>query len=227
MAIELHEKVKSASRANLKNLTPANQPLTPPPTALTKTTNKIIAIGASTGGTQALEHVLRGFPSNSPGTVIVQHMPAGFTKSFAARLNELCQLEVKEAENGDTVVPGKVLLAPGNFHMLLKRSGANYYVEVKEGPLVNRHRPSVEILFNSTAKVAGPNAVGIMLTGMGADGATGMRSMRDAGARTICQNEASCVVFGMPKAAIEAGAAEFIEPLSKIAAKTLELSSKD
>ena len=220
MAIELCEKIKSASKANLSKITTSAQLESSSAnkvSALTKTTNKVLVIGASTGGTQAIELVLRQFPANAPGTVIVQHMPAGFTKTFSERLNDLCAVEVREAKNGDTIIPGRVLIAPGNFHMMVKRSGAKYFVEVKEGPLVGRHRPSVDVLFNSAATYLGNNAVGLMLTGMGKDGAQGMKKMRDAGAFNIAQDEASCVVYGMPKAAVEADAIDISLPLEKVA----------
>jgi two-component system chemotaxis response regulator CheB len=192
--------------------------------SMIKTTEKVIAVGASTGGTEALRVFLEGLPLDSPGVVIVQHMPEHFTKSFADRLNSLCKVTVKEAANNDTVIPGRVLIAPGNKHMLLKRSGARYYVEVKDGPLVNRHRPSVDVLFRSTAQYAGANSVGIIMTGMGADGAKGLLEMKKAGARTIAQDERSCVVFGMPKEAIKLDAAEKIMPLDKIAAHVMTLA---
>ncbi len=181
-----------------------------------ETTHKIIAIGASTGGTTAIEDVLHGFPANAPGTVIVQHMPAGFTSAFANRLNQSCKIQVREAENGDSVVPGVALIAPGNRHLLLQRSGANSSVIVKDGPAVNFHKPSVDVLFQSVAKSAGSNALGIILTGMGRDGAKGMLEMRNSGARTIAQDEASCIVFGMPKEAIQLGSVKDVISLSEI-----------
>lgn len=185
--------------------------------SMLQTTEKVLAIGASTGGTEALREFLMALPHDTPGIVIVQHMPEKFTKSFADRLNELCKIDVKEAVNGDTVLRGRALIAPGNFHMLLKRSGAKYYVEVKDGPLVNRHRPAVDVLFRSTARYAGKNAIGIIMTGMGDDGARGMLEMKEAGAITIAQDEKSCVVFGMPKEAIRLGGVDKIMPLNKIA----------
>jgi len=185
--------------------------------AMTETTNKIFAIGASTGGVNALTNVLPRLPANAPGTLVVQHMPAQFTTSFAERLNGLCQMQVKEAANGDTVIPGRVLIAPGGFHMMLQRSGANYHVTVKDGPKVCRQKPSVEVMMNSVAKFAGANAVGAMLTGMGNDGAVGLLNMRNAGAHTLAQDEASCTVFGMPKEAINTGAAEKIVSLDDVA----------
>lgn len=184
--------------------------------AMIKTTNKIIAIGASTGGTEAIKEVLIRLPQEMPPILIVQHMPQFFTKSFAERLNELCKMEVKEAEDKEIASPGKVLIAPGNKHMVLKRSGAVYYVEVKDGPLVFHQRPSVEVLFKSVAKFAGANAVGAILTGMGKDGAEGLLDMRKAGAYTIAQDEDSCIVFGMPKEAIAIGAAMRIVSLLKV-----------
>ena len=185
--------------------------------SMIKTTDIVVAVGASTGGTEALTGFLKVLPPDSPGIVIVQHMPEMFTKSFAERLNELCRITVKEATNGDTVIRGRALIAPGNYHTLLKRSGAKYYVEVKEGPFVNRHRPSVDVLFRSTAKYAGANAIGVIMTGMGDDGAKGLLEMKEAGAKTIAQDEKSCVVFGMPKEAIKINAADKILPLDKIA----------
>jgi two-component system chemotaxis response regulator CheB len=186
--------------------------------ALERTTDQLIAIGTSTGGTQALEAVLTKLPATSLGIVIVQHMPEKFTAMFAERLNSLCQIEVLEAKNGDRVIPGRALIAPGGRHMMLKRSGAQYVVDVADGPLVNRHKPSVDVLFRSVAKFAGGNALGIIMTGMGDDGARGMKEMHDAGAKTIAQDEASCVVFGMPKEAIKLGAADQIIPLDQIPA---------
>ncbi len=185
--------------------------------SMLKTTEKVVAVGASTGGTEALRTFLENLSIDTPGIVIVQHMPEVFTRSFANRLNELCKVTVKEAENGDTVLRGQVLIAPGNKHMLLKRSGARYYVEVREGPLVNRHRPSVDVLFRSTARYAGKNAIGIIMTGMGDDGAKGMLELKQAGAFTIAQDEKSCVVFGMPKEAIKLKAVDKVLPLENIA----------
>ncbi len=188
-----------------------------PALSMIKTTEVVVAVGASTGGTEALRVFLEALPLDCPGVVIVQHMPESFTKSFANRLNDLCAISVKEAENGDTVIPGHALVAPGNKHMLLKRSGAKYYVEVKEGPLVNRHRPSVDVLFRSAARYAGANAVGIIMTGMGDDGARGLLEMKEAGAKTAAQDEDSCVVYGMPKEAVKLGAADRVLPLDKLA----------
>jgi len=184
---------------------------------LTQTTEKIIAIGASTGGTEALRVVLEAMPLNSPGIIIVQHMPENFTRAFAQRLDGLCKISVKEAVNGDSVIPGKALIAPGNRHMLLKRSGAKYYVEIVDGPLVSRHRPSVDVLFRSAARYAGKNSFGIIMTGMGDDGAKGILEMKESGAFTIAQDENSCVVFGMPNEAIKLGGIQKVLPLNDIA----------
>ncbi|MCP4311672.1 MAG: chemotaxis response regulator protein-glutamate methylesterase [Bacteroidetes bacterium] len=189
--------------------------------SMIKTTELVIAVGASTGGTEALRVFLEGLPVDCPGVVIVQHMPEHFTRSFANRLNDICQITVKEAVNGDTVTRGKALIAPGNKHTLLKRSGAKYYVEVKDGELVNRHRPSVDVLFTSTARFAGANAVGIIMTGMGDDGAKGLLEMRNAGAYTMAQDEVSSVIFGMPKEAINLGAADKVLPLGKMSGEVL------
>jgi len=185
--------------------------------AMLKTTEKVILVGASTGGTEALSIFLQGLPVDSPGVVIVQHMPENFTLSFANRLNTLCGLTVKQADDGDTVLPGRVLLAPGNKHILIKRSGARYYVEIKDGPLVSRHRPSVDVLFRSGARYVGKNAVGVILTGMGDDGARGMKELKDVGSFNFAQDEKSSVVFGMPKMAIEHGGVDRILPLKDIA----------
>ncbi|WP_111873353.1 protein-glutamate methylesterase/protein-glutamine glutaminase [Aeromonas bivalvium] len=225
-AHELAMAVRGAAMANLKRL--GKPPLTVPPKidmdgwlpapsqAMAQTTERIVALGTSTGGTQALERVLTALPRVSPGIVIVQHMPEKFTAAFAARLNGLCQIEVREACHNDRVIPGLALIAPGGKHMLLKRSGAYYHVDVMDGPLINRHRPSVDVLFRSVAKHAGKNATGIIMTGMGDDGARGLKEMLDAGAMTYAQDEASCVVFGMPKEAIKLGAARHTVPLDQI-----------
>jgi two-component system chemotaxis response regulator CheB len=183
-----------------------------------QTTERIVAIGTSTGGTQALESVLAALPRVSPGIVIVQHMPEKFTAAFADRLDSLCRIAVKEAQSNDRVVQGQALIAPGGKHMLLRRSGAQYFVDVVDGPLVNRHRPSVDVLFRSVARCAGANALGVIMTGMGDDGASGLLEMRKAGAHTLAQDEASCVVYGMPKEAVRLGAAERVLPLSAIPA---------
>lgn len=191
---------------------------------LLETTHKIIAIGASTGGVQALTCVLSSMPADSPGTLVVQHMPAQFTRSFAERLNETCAVQVKEAADGDHIIPGRVLIAPGGYHMVLQRSGASYYVAIKDGPAVCHQKPSVEVLFNSVAKYAGTNAVGAILTGMGNDGAKGLLALKEAGAHTIAQDEATCVVFGMPREAIRLNAAEAIIPLEKISAALIQFA---
>ena len=189
--------------------------------AMAKTTERVVVVGASTGGTEALRIFLEAMPQDTPGIVIVQHMPEGFTRAFAKRIDTLCSIRVKEAANGDTVLRGQALIAPGNHHTMLKRSGARYFVEVKEGPLVSRHRPSVDVLFRSTARYAGKNAVGVILTGMGDDGSRGMLEMKQAGACTIAQDEASCVVYGMPKEAVKLGAVDKILPLNKIAPEVI------
>jgi len=231
MSVQLIDKIKAAARVDIgrhleqntrtQKLAKAAKRL-----AMTRTTNKVVAIGASTGGTQALQGILESMPPTAPGTIIVQHMPENFTSAFAERLNSLCAIEVKEARDGDSVTPGRALIAPGNYHMLLRRSGARYYVQVKSGPLISRHRPSVDVLFKSVARYAGANAVGVILTGMGRDGAEGMREMKDAGAKNIAQDEASCVVYGMPKEAVATGGVDHIVPLSNIPIKILELAQK-
>jgi two-component system chemotaxis response regulator CheB len=190
--------------------------------ALRITTDKVVVVGASTGGVEAIQQFLEPMPPDAPAIVIVQHMPELFTASFAERLNTICQMEVKEAANGDRVLQGRALIAPGNRHTLLERSGGHYIVEVREGPLVSRHRPSVNVLFNSAAKAAGPNATGVIMTGMGDDGATGLLEMKKAGAWTIAQDEASSIVFGMPKEAIELGAVEEVCPLSRLSSTVLD-----
>jgi two-component system chemotaxis response regulator CheB len=195
----------------------ATEPAIATPLPALNTSHKILAIGASTGGTQAIETVLKALPATTPGTVICQHMPEHFTAAFAARLDRLCAMNVREAKDGDAVVPGVALIAPGGRHMLLQRNGAKYVVRVKDGPPVHHQKPAVDVLLKSVARNAGANAVGVILTGMGADGAEGLLEMRQAGARTMAQDEASCVVFGMPKEAIEIGAADEIVPLSRVA----------
>jgi two-component system chemotaxis response regulator CheB len=226
MAVELRDKVKAAAMVKVRARAEAPSAIRPPARlSLSRTTHSVVAIGASTGGTQALQSLLSALPANSPGIVIVQHMPEHFTRSFADRLDTLCAIQVKEAEDGDTVSPGLALIAPGNFHMELDRSGAVYKVKVLGGPLVTRHRPSVNVLFRSVAKYAGRNAVGVILTGMGGDGAEGMAEMKKAGAANIAQDEASCVVFGMPKEAIAAGGVDHVLPLDAIPARMLELAA--
>ena len=220
--------VKAAAEARVKRISPGVKKVPPKLTAdaviakptgnaMIQTTEKVVMVGASTGGTEALRVFLEAMPLDAPGIVIVQHMPEHFTRSFAARLDGICRISVKEAENNDTVMRGRALIAPGNSHALLKRSGARYYVEIKDGPLVSRHRPSVDVLFRSAARYAGKNAVGVIMTGMGDDGAKGLKEMKEAGASTIAQDEQSCVVFGMPKEAIKLGAADRVLPLEVIA----------
>jgi len=193
--------------------------------AMIQTTEKVVVVGASTGGTEALRVFLEALPEDTPGIVIVQHMPENFTAAFAKRLDSICRVTVKEAQDNDTVVRGRALIAPGNHHVLLKRSGARYYVEIKDGPLVSRHRPSVDVLFRSAARYAGKNAVGVIMTGMGDDGAHGMKEMFDAGAVTIAQDEASCVVYGMPHEAVKLGGVNKVMPLQNIAGEVLRLCS--
>ncbi len=234
MSVQLVEKIRAAAQVRYQTLPKPQKELARNAAAksialnksLSQTTHKIIAIGASTGGTEALKAVLTQVPPNSPGIVIVQHMPPRFTTAFANRLNSLCQIEVREARNGDTLLPGLALIAPGNYHMLVKRSGARYYVEVKSGPLVCHQRPSVDVLFHSVAQYVAANAVGVILTGMGADGAKGMLEMHQAGARNIAQDEASCVVFGMPKEAIKLGGVEKVVPLLQIPQVVFQMLSQ-
>jgi len=195
----------------------------PPTKAMIQTTEKVVVVGASTGGTEALKVFLEMLPENAPGIVIVQHMPEQFTAAFAKRLDGTCRVTVKEAANNDSVVRGRVLIAPGNHHLLLKRSGARYYVEIKDGPLVSRHRPSVDVLFRSAARYAGKNAVGVIMTGMGDDGAHGMKELFDAGAMTLAQDEATCVVYGMPNEAVKRGGVHKTLPLQSIAPEVLRL----
>lgn len=223
----LIDKIKAASRAkiskpkSISSITKSTKHL-----SMAETTNKIFAIGASTGGVQALTAVITALPANSPGTVVVQHMPANFTTSFATRLNGLCDVTIKEAVDRDRVINGQVLLAPGGYHMVLNRSGANYYVSIKDGPKVCRQKPSVDVLFNSVAKYAGANAVGAILTGMGNDGAAGLLAMKESGSRTLAQDEKTSVVYGMPKEAAENGAAERIVSLDKVAAMMIQFTTK-
>ncbi|MBK6850968.1 MAG: chemotaxis response regulator protein-glutamate methylesterase [Burkholderiales bacterium] len=220
---DLVSAVKAAAHANVKRLKPvakltadAIMPMADSRGAMIRTTDRVVALGTSTGGTQALEAVLTTLPRVCPGMVVVQHMPEKFTAEFANRLNSLCRIEVKEAQNNDRVIPGRALIAPGGRHMLLRRNGAQYFVEVMDGPLVNRHRPSVDVLFRSVAQCAGANALGVIMTGMGDDGAAGLLEMRKAGARTVAQDEDSCVVYGMPKEAVKRGAVERTLPLGAI-----------
>lgn len=231
LAEDITDKVRIASKATIrKHHAPA--PAAPGAPAAAKpaapasvgrlSTEKIIFIGASTGGTEATKEVLVNLPPDCPAVVITQHMPPGFTKSYAARLDGLCRISVKEAQDGERILPGHAYIAPGGLHLSVERSGANYIARVQEGEPVNRHRPSVEVLFKSAARVVGPNALGIMLTGMGADGAKAMKELRDAGSYNYVQDEASCVVFGMPREAINAGAAHEVLPLTQIAPKLIE-----
>ena len=228
--IAICQAVKAAALARMRALQPshtvepkltADAILSPATHAMLETTEKVVVIGASTGGTEALKTLLEALPEDSPGIVIVQHMPELFTRAFAKRLDSLCSITVKEAESNDTVLRGRALIAPGNHHTLIKRSGARYYVDIKDGPLVCRHRPSVDVLFRSAARYAGQNAVGAILTGMGDDGARGLLEMKQAGAMTIAQDEASCVVYGMPKEAVKYGAVNKVLPLQAIAGAIL------
>lgn len=218
---QITSKVKAAAQATVKKRTPPVDcsdriKALAAQSAMIKTTDSIIAIGSSTGGTEALRELLEVLPPNTPPILMTQHMPEHFTKTFAERLNELCPIHVKEAQEGDSVIPGQALLAPGNYHMELRRSGAKYYVTLNQGPPVNRHRPAVDPMFQSVAKYAGANSVGVILTGMGNDGAAGMLEMKKAGAFNLAQDEKSCVVFGMPKEAIRAGGVDKILPLTDI-----------
>lgn len=230
LAQDITDKIRIATKAHIRRHVAPTPGATAPPPAKPVTmaslgrasTEKIIFIGASTGGTEATKDVLLNLPADSPAVVITQHMPPGFTRSYAARLDGLCKIRVKEAQDGERILPGHGYIAPGGLHLTVERSGANYIARVQDGDPVNRHKPSVEALFLSAAKVVGPNAIGIMLTGMGADGARAMKVMKDAGAYNYCQDEASCVVFGMPREAIAAGAADEVLPLNQIAAKVLE-----
>jgi two-component system chemotaxis response regulator CheB len=220
---ELLDKVEAVAKAKLQKRINISSIKKEKYTALAETTNKVIAIGASTGGTEAIKEVLLRMPRNAPGIVIVQHMPGTFTPSFAKRLNEICEIEVKEANNGDTIGIGQALIAPGNYHMVVRRSGARYYVELGGGINISGHKPSVDVLFKSISNSVGANAIGIILTGMGADGAKGMFYMHNAGAKTIAQDEETCVVFGMPKVAISKGCVDEILPLHKITQRILKL----
>ncbi|WP_298266687.1 chemotaxis response regulator protein-glutamate methylesterase [Geobacter sp.] len=233
--VRICDAVKAASQARVRKITPrigkeiapklsADVILEKPGSrAMIQTTEKIVVVGASTGGTEALQTFLEAFPSDSPPIVIVQHMPEGFTRAFAQRLDGICRISVKEATDNDSVIRGRALIAPGNRHTLLKRSGARYYVEIKDGPLVSRHRPSVDVLFRSAARYAGENALGVIMTGMGDDGASGMREMKEAGAFTIAQDEATCIVFGMPNEAIKRGGVGKVVPLELIAREVMRL----
>jgi two-component system chemotaxis response regulator CheB len=221
---ELIEKIKMASKANVTYKVTHDAPSAT--TALLETTDKLVAIGASTGGTTALKDLLSSLPRTFPGIIIVQHMPENYTKSFAQRLNEVCEMEVKEAEDGDYVGKGQVLIAPGAYHMVLRRDGARYRVKIGTGDKVSGHRPSVDVMFNSVAKYAGSNAIGLIMTGMGADGAKGLLNMKKAGAITLAQDERSCVVYGMPKVAVEMGAVDDIESLPNLPNKLINVLNK-
>lgn len=229
-AVEITDKIRAAAQARVrKTVQPASvterlsaDAILPSVTGRFFSTEKLIIIGASTGGTEAIKEVLTRLPADVPGILVTQHMPEAFTKSFAERLNGLCKISVKEACHNERILPGHAYIAPGHSHLLLRRSGANYMTELSQGPPVNRHRPSVDVLFRSAANVAGANALGIILTGMGKDGAQGMLEMREAGAHTVAQDEASCVVFGMPREAIAVGGACEVMPLQNIARHTLE-----
>ncbi len=241
---DITDKIRVASKARIHRLAPAagttsaaaagarpagapGAAAAPKPVAATPllgrlSTEKLIFIGASTGGTEATKDVLIGLPADSPAVVITQHMPPGFTRNYAARLDGLCKISVREASDGERILPGHAYIAPGGMHLSIERSGANYIARVQDGDPVNRHKPSVEVLFSSAARVVGPNAIGIMLTGMGADGAKAMREMKDAGAYCVAQDEATCVVFGMPREAINAGAVQEVLPLGKISQHVLD-----
>lgn len=230
--VRICDAVKAASQARVRRVSNVSRTVAPKLTAdvimekpkshaMMQTTEKVVVVGASTGGTEALRVFLESLPADSPGIVIVQHMPEGFTRAFSQRLDGLCRISVKEAADNDTVVRGRALIAPGNHHVLLKRSGARYYVEIKDGPLVSRHRPSVDVLFRSAARYAGKNAVGVIMTGMGDDGAHGMLEMKQAGSVNIAQDEASCIVFGMPNEAIKLGGVDLIRPLDAISREVL------
>ncbi len=232
--IRVCDAVKAASQARLTRISSGTRPVAPKLTAdvimekpsskaMMQTTEKVVVVGASTGGTEALRIFLESLPADCPGIVIVQHMPEGFTRAFSQRLDGLCRISVKEAADNDTVVRGRALIAPGNHHLLLKRSGARYYVEVKDGPLVSRHRPSVDVLFRSAARYAGKNAVGVIMTGMGDDGAKGMLELKEAGAKNIAQDEATSVVFGMPHEAIKLGGVDHVLPLGGISVEVLKI----
>ncbi len=233
--IRICDAVKAASKAKLRRIEKPKAPLPkytadvilqkPRLDSMAETTDKVIVLGASTGGTEALRVVLEAMPQNCPGIVIVQHMPENFTKSFAMRLDSLCRISVKEAETNDTVIRGRALLAPGNKHILFKRSGARYFVEIKDGPLVSRHRPSVDVLFRSAARYAGKNAIGVIMTGMGDDGAQGLFEMKQAGAFTVAQDKDTSVVFGMPQEAIKKGAVDKVVRLENIAGVVLGKST--
>ncbi len=236
--VRICDAVKAASLARLEKISATVRGVPPKLTAdviiskpasraMIQTTEQVVVVGASTGGTEALRTLLEAMPPDAPGIVIVQHMPEQFTRTFAKRLDSLCRISVREAENNDTVLTGQALIAPGNYHILLKRSGARYYVEIKSGPLVSRHRPSVDVLFRSAARYAGRNSIGVIMTGMGDDGARGMFEMKETGAYTIAQDEDSCVVFGMPNEAIKRGGVQKVTPLFGIAQEIMRCSRKE
>ncbi len=232
VVFQLKEKIKAAALADVARLAARASEDQPedaalPPLPPLRTTVKIVAIGASTGGTEAIRRIIRRFPAGGPPTLIVQHMPEMFTRSFASSLDNISQMDVREASDGDYLRPGLALLAPGNRHMVLRRSGARYYVRVKDGPMVHHQRPSVDVLFHSVARYAGPNAIGVILTGMGEDGAAGLRAMHDAGAVTIAQDRETCVVYGMPRAAVEQGAVDYQLPLDAIPEAIFRILSKE
>ena len=236
--VRITDAVKAASVARIKRISAKHMHVPPKLTAdaviekatprrsraMMKTTERVVVVGASTGGTEALRAFLEALPLDTPGIVIVQHMPEHFTAAFSNRLDGICRVSVKEAENDDSVIRGRALIAPGNHHILLKRSGARYYVEIKDGPLVCRHRPSVDVLFRSAARYAGKNAVGVIMTGMGDDGSKGMKEMKEAGARNFAQDEETSVVFGMPKEAIKLGAVDKVLPLEALPAAVMRES---
>jgi two-component system, chemotaxis family, protein-glutamate methylesterase/glutaminase len=230
-AITITDKIRAAAQAQVMKKTNAeiiqekltSDAVLPSVAWRFSSTEKIVVMGASTGGTEAIKEILINLPADAPSVLIAQHMPENFTKSFALRLDSLCKISVKEAEDNERILPGHAYIAPGNMHMLLKRNGARYSISLNQGSLVNRHRPSVDVLFRSAANIAGSNALGIILTGMGKDGAQGMLEMKQAGAHTIAQNEASCVVFGMPKEAIALGGVSEVLPLRDIARRAVEL----
>ncbi len=227
LIVQLPDKIRAAKSVNLEKLLKNRECAPPSINSLSRvtTTNKVVAIGASTGGVQALEYIISNLPENFPATLVVQHMPPGFTKSMAQRLNDLSRATVKEAADGDNLTPGTVYIAPGNYHMLVRASGANLQIEIKQGPLVSGHRPSIDITFKSLASAWGKNSVGVLLTGMGADGANGLLELKKAGAWTICQDEATSVVFGMPKQAISINAHSEILPLWDIPSRLVNLLS--
>jgi two-component system chemotaxis response regulator CheB len=229
LSLQLVDMIEAAARVKVprrRGDRPAPLPC-PEPLPRARSTDRVVVLGASTGGTQALQVILAALPENAPGMVVVQHMPEHFTRSFAERLDSLCSVKVAEARDGDAISPGQVLIAPGNRHTLLQRSGHRFHVQVKDGPLVCRHRPSVDVLFKSAARQAGRRAVGVLLTGMGADGSAGLLEMRQHGAHTAVQDEKTCIVFGMPREAIRLGAAEHVTPLEQLASKILELATSD